>query len=636
MLADVALNAPLRAGDRAFTFAVPETLQDSVAVGVPVRVPFGRQSAAGFVVALRTQMDRPVRAIIAVDERIPPLPADLVELASWIADYYVCSIGEALWTMIPPLPAAARQSVIPEPAPGRGRGAAEQTGRGAVTAHLRRDPSARIALLADQARFRGYAEALRWLADDGRDAIFLVPEVVQAEALVRWIARHTPLPTTLLHGAMPAAQRWAVWRRVRSGEARVVVGTRLAVFAPLPRLGLIVIDHEEDASYKEERTPRYHARRVAEERAARSGAALIWGTPVPSTEVMRAVAEGRALAVAHPARAHPAIVVTNVRGEASSGGGLIGRRLYEALERTLPRGRAILFVPRRGYADFLLCQECGWVPRCPRCGVAMTYYARRVRLLCHLCGREVPAPEACENCGGTDLRPRGVGTERVERAARRLFRTTPIYRLDAAAAPKESAQQRIWQQFSRRGGLLIGTQLLLRGVGQTDAAVVGAISVDAGLHLPDFRAAERTHQVLSRLAALARREMIVQTFDPGHPVLRALADGNMDAFYRQELALRREFRYPPYHTLINLVVSSPAADDARDISGRLAASLSGGDILGPSPAPLARVRGRHRWQILIKEGEEMTARPRLAELVRTLALPRGAKVSVDVDPVELL
>jgi primosomal protein N' (replication factor Y) len=241
----------------------------------------------------------------------------------------------------------------------------------------------------------------------------------------------------------------------------------------------------------------------------------------------------------------------------------------------------------------------------------------------------------CGVCGGAQLRPRGVGTERVESAARRLFRGTPVHRLDATAAPDEAAQRRVWEAFGRRGGLLVGTQLLVKGVGQVSAGVVGAIGVDAGLNLPDFRAAERMYQVLGRLAALARREMIVQTFTPAHPALRALeADGA--TFYREELAVRARFRYPPYHTLVNVVVAAADAEAGRDLAARLASGLASGEVLGPSPAPLARVRGRHRWQVLIKEGEEMAVRRELPGVLRRLAPPRGAKVLVDVDPVEVL
>lgn len=637
MFADVALNAPLRAGDRAFTFAVPEALAPVIAVGLPVRVPFGRQAATGFVVSLREESPRQARALSGIDERVPSLPQDLIALASWMADYYVCSVGEALWAMIPPIAAAGRKRAAAGDAPEPVHAAAPpdpggEAGLG-VAAMLERG-RARIALLADGERFSGYRDALRWLERQDRDAIFLVPEVVQAEALAAWIARHSALPYAVLHGGIADAARWRLFRRILGGEVRIVVGTRSAVFAPVRRLGLIVIDHEEDASYKEERSPRYHARRVAQERAARGGAAVIWGTPVPSTDLMREVFEGRAEAVRRAARTAP-VVIADVRAEAGPLGGLFGPRLYQAMLRALPAERAIVFVPRRGYADFILCQECGWVPRCGRCGVAMTYHVRQVRLHCHLCGAGEPVPEVCAVCGGTRLRPHGVGTERVESAARRLFRASPIHRLDATAAPDEEAQRRVWEQFGRRGGLLIGTQLLVKGIGQVSAGVVGAVGIDAGLNLPDFRAAERMYQVLARLAGLARREMIVQTFTPSHPVLHALAS-DPERFYRDELAARAAFRYPPYHTLVNVVAAGADTDAARDLAGRIASGIKGGEVLGPSPAPLARVRGRYRWQVLIKEGDEMAVRRELPDVLRGLGAVRETKIVVDVDPVELL
>lgn len=654
MFVDVALNVPLRAGDRVFTFTVPDGLSARVAPGVAVRVPFGRALAPGFVVRLTASAPsspRPVRAISAVHEQVPALPQDLLDLAQWMAEYYVCTVGEALWAMLPPLPALTarrrhRPQANPEssPAPGSSHPPASASEplpghdvAGEVTEALAARAGARLAILADEDRFAGYRGALRWLERRGGSAIFLLPEIVQAEALALWLRRHTALPVGLLHGGLPDAERWAVWRAALAGAVRIVAGTRPAVFAPLPELALIVIDHEEDTAYAEERAPRYHARRVAEDRAARTGAALIWGTPAPSMEVIRAVHDGVAVQVARaPARAVP-VAVVDVRADAAPLGGLFGRRLYQALARALPRERAVLFVPRRGFADFLLCHECGWVPRCPRCGVALTYHVRALQMHCHLCGLTEAVPSVCGACGGTHLRPHGVGTERVEQAARALFRGTPIFRLDATAAPEEAQQQQVWAQFARRGGLLIGTQLLIKGLRRPSVAIVGALGIDAGLNLPDFRAAERMHQVLSRLVGLAHREVIIQTFAPTHPALRALARGDPELFYRQELLARARFHYPPYAGLLNIIVSGSDPDAAQTLAGTLADHLRGeGEVLGPSPAPLARLRGRYRWQVLVKEPDGMRARRALAEALRTLAVSRALKIAVDADPVDLL
>jgi len=647
--AEVALNVPLHAGDRVFTFGIPQSLEPRISLGTPVRVPFGRQTSLGFVVRLAEQVDRRVRLIAAVEDRLPVLPEDLVALAWWMAGHYVCTVGEAVAAMLPPFAAALRRTKVDPVVFVQPHGpvpeASSPTG---VVAHLSTDPRT-VAVVGEDARFDAYAEALRWAVEGNRGAIVLVPEVSQAERMAGWVARHVRVQVALLTGHVPEQQRWDSWRRILAGEVGLVVGTRLAVFAPLPRLGLMIVDHEEDTAYKEEREPRYHARRIAEERARVCGASTLWGTPAPSLEVVHAARTGRAAIITLPPAARPAISVSDVRAEAGPLGGLFGRRLYQALARVLPRGRAIIFVPRRGYADFLLCHECGSVPRCPRCGVALTYHveraapsggrslaAARVELRCHLCNHTEPVPQVCPQCQGAHLRPHGIGTERVEQAARKLFRSAPVMRLDAEAAPTEASQLRVWQQFQRRGGMLIGTQLLIKGVGQVRAAVVGAVGIDAGLNLPDFRAAERVHQVLTRLLRLAEQEMIVQTFSPTHPALLAVAQGDATKFWEGELAARERFGYPPFRPLVNLIVMGPRENVVRERADRLAGELAGaGEVLGPSAAPIAKVRGRYRWQLLVKEHEDV-ARRRLAALLTTMKLPRDVKLTVDVDPVDLL
>jgi primosomal protein N' (replication factor Y) len=645
--ADVALNVPLRAGDRVFTFAVPPPLQAQISPGVAVRVPFGRRTAVGFVVNLTDQTVQRARAIVAVEDRIPPLPADLVSLAVWMADYYVCSVGEAMGAMLPLLTAALSKSAADPAAIVRGEGTgAGLSGDTGIVAYLNAGSPA-VAVVGEDARFEAYAEALDWALDRQLDAIVLVPEVAQAERLLGWVARRTGAPAVLLSGHIAARQRWEIWRQIASGAVRVVVGTRVAVFAPLPHLGLLVVDHEEDSSYKEEREPRYHVRRVAEERGRLRGARVVYGTPAPSLEVVMAMQRGQTAAVSLPASGKAVVAISDVRAEAGPLGGLFGRRLYQALARTLPRGRAIIFVPRRGYADFLLCHECGTVPRCPRCGVALTYHVERTgpasgpaaqaHLRCHLCGRTEPVPTVCPSCGGTQLRPHGLGTERVEQAARKLFRALPVHRLDAEIAPDEASQLRIWQQFERRGGLLIGTQLLIKGVGQVRAPIVGAVGVDAVLHLPDFRAAERLHQMLVRLSRLAEKEMVIQTFAPTHPVFAALAKGDAAKFYQTELAARERFGYPPVRPLINLMLTGARDDTVKEAAIHLADALtSSGEVLGPSPAPIARIRGRYRWQVLVKEQPESAARRTLATLLTTWKLSRAVKLTIDVDPVDML
>lgn len=650
--ADVAVNVPLRAGDRVFTFSVPDPLESKIAPGVPVRIRFGPRATSGYVVRLLDQVDREVKPLTGVDDRLPDLPADLLALAQWLAEFYVCTVGEAIGAIMPPLDgipgqrATRRRSSPPEPAivaSARDAGAdtldTQSPAAGDVLGLLAEGRSA--AVVGGGGRFAAYVAAVQHALGKDASAIVLVPEVAQAERLAPWLSAKIDRPVVLIHGAQAPAVRWTTWRHVHAGGPVAVVGTRLAAFAPVRELGVVVVDHEEDASYKEERMPRYLTRRVVATRAALTGAAVVWGSPAPSVDLMRDVDEGRIARVAVPPASSPAVTIVDVRSDAGPLGGLFGRRLYHSLARTLPAGRAILFVPRRGYADFLLCHECGTVPRCPRCDVAMTYHVRdrggEAMLRCHVCGREDPAPGTCPSCGGTNLRPHGIGTERVEAAARKLFRRAPIWRLDSDAAPKDADQARIWQQFARRGGLLIGTQLVVKGVGQVPSDVVGALGVDAALNLPDFTAAERTFQVLTQLIALAERDAVVQTFTPQHPVMQALRRGDQDFFYRRELAGRQRFGYPPFRTLINLLVTGSAPEEARAIADALAGGLqSTADVLGPSPAPLPKRRGRVRWQVLVKDTDDGAARRALSALLATMTIPRTLKVTIDVDPVDLL
>jgi primosomal protein N' (replication factor Y) len=464
----------------------------------------------------------------------------------------------------------------------------------------------------------------------------VAPEISQAELLAGWMREWIRQPLAVVHGALSAQERWEAWQRIRTGEVRIVVGTRIAVFSPVQELGMIVLDREDDPSHKEQRAPHYDARRVAEERAGTARAALLWGTPTPSVEMARAIEERRVVAVPIGPRSRPRIAFIDVRAKGKAGT-LFSPVLQAAVMRTLPGSRVILFVPRRGYADFLLCHECGHVPRCPQCDVAMTFHRRAATLRCHLCARTETAPTVCPRCGGTQVHPHGVGSEAVEAGARRLFKRTPVLRLDSDAAPTEEVQQRVWAAFAAQGGILVGTQLLTKGTGQVPAALIGVLGIDSALYRPDFRATEHTYQVLSQLALLAQREMLIQTYVPSHPALRAIQQQDARPFYRAQLAARERAGYPPYRTLINVVLSGPHEGAVRKTAEDFVALLAGGgEVLGPAPAPESRRRGQARWQILIKEFPNASIRPRLRELQTTMAIPRSIRLMIDVDPVELI
>ncbi|HLW46480.1 MAG TPA: primosomal protein N' [bacterium] len=520
------------------------------------------------------------------------------------------------------------------------------------------DPDARAERIA-----RAVAAAVR----AGDRALVVVPEIADVTAFADRLTREAGGSVAALHSGLPPRARRAAWLRARDGEVQVVVGTRSALFTPLPRLGLIVLDDEQSAAYKSDAAPRYHGRDVAFRRARLEDARLMLGSAAPSVETYAAAASG-ALAVmkAPPRRPAPAVTVVDMRAEERRGHiGYLSRALMQAISRHLrARGRVALLVSRRGYASVLLCRECGAAVRCPSCGVAMAYDRETAAVRCSVCGRAGPAPDLCPRCGGVNLRGVGAGTKRIEEVVHRLFPALRLARLDADT----SGRPEVLRDFAAgRLRLIVGTVMVLRALRSAGAqpTLVGVVDADSQLYLADFRAAERTLQRLRAAAQLAAApvspggdlrlstgpsrtgaavrpapEIIVQTRVPDHPVLRAIRTGNDAAFYDAELAARRDLGYPPYARLARVVADGPTPDAAHLLAGRVAAAARAHhlDVLGP--APLRGAGGMHgaRAQCVLRAPQTLDAGAWHAALRAALAeaaVP-GARLVVDVDPQELV
>jgi len=504
----------------------------------------------------------------------------------------------------------------------------------------------------------------------GRRSIVLVPEISLTPQLAERFRRILGDRVAVFHSGLSAGERYTQWRRIRAGEVDVVVGARSAVFAAVPDLGLVVVDEEHDPSYKQEKSPRYHAREVALARGRISGATVVLASSTPSVESFYRAQQGELRLLFLPTKItgtpFPEVSVVDLRGTA------VGRRewilsglLQDAIEESLRRGeQAILYVNRRGYATSLLCHECGHVLQCPRCGVAVAYHAgssprgqgeegtgthsgnasRRRVLRCHTCNLSLPAPASCPRCGGFHLRLLGVGTQRVEREVRSRFPTSRVARVDRDTVSSASGLQAIREAFHRGEiQILVGTQMILGIPGLTGASVVAMISLDQDLGLPDFRAAERAFQHLMQLARKVGKEglpgrVVIQTYNPQHFVVEAARTLDYEWFYREEIRLRQILRYPPFVRLINLVVTHPSGEVAGEVAGRLAARLRGDGLeaLGPAPAPIPRIRGQSRWQILCKVAEPQAVKPLVEAAVEGEKWPAGTRISVDVDPMEML
>ncbi len=495
-----------------------------------------------------------------------------------------------------------------------------------------------------------YLEAIQTALDTGRSALLLLPQTDQVETIHASVAARWGARCEAYHAGLSPADRRRAWARIQAGEVAVVIGTRSAVFAPLTQLGLIIVDQEDHSAYKAENAPRYDTRIIAAERARRDGAVLALASSHPSLESVHATGPNWAALVA-PVRVTdwPPVTVVDLREVPS--GDIISETMHQAIAvRLADRKKVLLFLNRKGYAPVLLCRDCGQAVQCPACAVGWTFHKRDGRLRCSHCGRTGKAPEVCPACTGTRLFPSGFGTEALEEMVGMRFPHARVARLEREGTARERANAAILS-LMQAGELdiLIGTQLVVTRSPRPVASLVGLIYPDAAFHLPDFRAAERAYHTLSEVMALADQNdadagVVIQTYVPQHHVIRALGERNPSIFYESELAARQALGYPPFGRLIGLRVSGTKEELVETAASRWAALLKEERspdmaVLGPIPATSARVRGRTRWQLVVK-GTDAAAlrravRATLAALEKT-SRAGGLRYDVDVDPQSLL
>ena len=496
-----------------------------------------------------------------------------------------------------------------------------------------------------------FLRAVQRVLEQGKQAIVLMPEIsLTAQALGIYRARFGDR-VAILHSALSAGERWDEWERIRTGEASVILGARSALFAPTAALGLIVVDEEHDTSYKQEQAPRYHAREVALKRAELVGCPVVLASATPSLESYYQAETGRhrllRLSTRIEQRPLPEVRLVDMRGRFSRPAILSPAMRQAIASRLRAQEQVILFLNRRGYATFLLCPVCGHAVRCPDCGVAMTFHQRAREVRCHHCGMATPAPTVCARCGGFEIRFSGVGTERVERELGRVFPQARPGRLDRDSAAGKGSHLRIVGRFrAAETDILVGTQMVAKGFDFPGVTLVGVISADNSLNLPDFRAAERTFQLLTQAAGRCGRgdrpgEVLIQTYRPDHYSILAAAQQDYGAFYRQEIETRRELKYPPFSQLVSITVSSRNPDEVAKRAQALAEEIRHRavgrpvEVLGPAPSPIPRLRGCHRWQVLVRAapGE---AQGTLMEMLSKLREWAAGTITVDVDPVSFM
>ncbi len=531
----------------------------------------------------------------------------------------------------------------------------------------------------------------------GRNALILLPEIgLTVQVLDLFKARFGEDEVAVLHSALSLGERHDEWRRIQSGEARVVVGARSAVFAPVPRLGLIVLDEEHDGSYKQDSTPRYHARDAAQFRASQTGATVILGSATPSLESFYKAQTGKygliELTERIDSRPLPPVTVVDLREEMKAPAGspipadksatlpsegrdrlganangpgignppasrpeppprsVFGADLTAALGCCLERReQAILFLNRRGFASFLLCRDCGFTFHCPNCDVSLTYHHAGRYLQCHHCDYRRRVPDVCPKCGGLRLRPFGVGTEKVEDAVRQQFPQARTLRMDRDTMARKGAHAETLRAFKRgEADILIGTQMVAKGLDFLNVTLVGVVSADTALNIPDFRAPERAFQLLTQVAGRAGRgkipgTVIVQTFSPEHESVLFAAKHDYLGFYESAIAQRQEVGYPPFAHMANLVFTDESEDETRKRSYRLANMLrahlgpsSDVTLLGPVACPLSRLRGRYRWHLALRAPAKETLLMLLRQALGELTASERAGLTLDMDPLTML
>jgi primosomal protein N' (replication factor Y) len=510
-----------------------------------------------------------------------------------------------------------------------------------------------------------YLRAMEHARQANRQSLILIPEISLTPQLIDRLSLRFPGRVGVLHSGLTASERWSQWWRIVRGEVDVVIGARSAVFAPLPKLGLIIVDEEHDPSYKQEEGLRYNGRDVAVVRGKLLGCPVILGSATPAVESYENSRQKRyhllEMLERVQSRALPKIEIVDLRiqahGVAATVPGaqrLISPQLARALCENYRNSRqSLIFLNRRGFANFLLCRLCGHILRCGHCSVTLTLHMRRHSLCCHHCNFRRPVPEACPECGNLDLESIGSGTEQIEQALREIVPGARVARMDRDTTSKRGSQESLLRSWEKGEiDILVGTQMITKGHDVSGVTLVGALLADMSLNLPDFRAAERTFQLLSQVAGRSGRgkdagRVIVQTYAPEHYTMRHLVQHDYRSFFEEEITFRRALNYPPFGRLVSLRIDGPKADEveakAKKLVHELRAKLNSKaiwreqiEVMGPAPAPIVKLRNRYRWQILLK-GNQSTALLQFAGLARAL-LPRSAsgRLHIDVDPYSML
>ena len=662
---DIVLNVPV---NQAFTYSYiplenqkPENIPQ---IGKRAEVRFGNKKMTGFITKIYDSFPshcavplEKIKQVSKIVDSEPLITQELLETAIWVSKYYLCTIGEAVNSI---LPSARRESseqsfsFDSEISAGIRQNLSEEQKKAVndILAHAEKNESSFHYLYGPtgSGKTEVFLQTAEQILKKNKGVIYLVPEISLTQQVVDSVVNRFGPQVAVLHSSLTQSQKLTQWKKILHREARIVTGARSAIFAPVPDLGMIIIDEEHDSSYKSGNTPRYHARQTAMYRASKLKIPLIMGSATPSVEAWHLMNCGKLLKHTLSKRLaggeKPSIKCINLNQSVMQG--CISEELKNEIETTLKeKKQAILFLNRRGFTHFFRCSTCGFEMKCKNCSVSMTFHKSENRLRCHYCGWHILPPSSCPKCGSLDIGYSGFGTEFIEAETAQKFPNARIVRVDTDSVSKKGELQNKIDAFKKgEFDIMLGTQMVAKGLNFPNLKTVGIILADTALHLPDFRATERTFSLITQVAGRAGRffpdgKVFVQTYNPENQAISFACSANTEGFYDFEINQRKLLSFPPFSRLIRLVFRSSnqikaqkTSEDAANLIENL--KIPGVEILGPSECPLSKISQNYRFQLILRGEKIVPLQNAVRKLLFDYRHPQEVYIECDVDPVSLL
>ena len=661
--AKIVLNLPIH---KTFHYSIPVGMTKDIEVGKRVWIPFGRRRMVGYIIGTTDRAPVfQVRDIEKVIDENPILSQDLMKFTKWISDYYCTALGTAIATAVPGPLKGGKISIKERKV--------EKEERYIPTSHLKPTVEQAKALaeikdaikkeifrvfllhgITSSGKTEVYLQCIDDVINKGKNAIVLIPEISLTPQTVERFKSRFGENVAVMHSQMTGGRRFREWKNIKEGLSKIVVGARSALFSPVNNLGLIVVDEEHETSYKQEDSPRYHARVAAVERAAIAGCPIILGSATPSLESYYKALKGEykllKLTKRIDNRPLPIATIIDMKKELTKGKrtAIISTYLRRKIEEAVSSNKQImLFLNRRGFSTYINCRNCGYTLKCRKCDSVLVYHSSRKELICHYCNWKRDVPKICPECESSYLSVSGKGTEKIESEIHRMFPTAGIDRMDTDVTKKRGSHEAILKKVKEgRTNILVGTQMIAKGHDFPQVTLVGVISADISLNLPDFRSSERTFNLLTQVGGRAGRgkdagEVVIQTYASQHYAITAAAKHDYEIFYKHEIELRKELNFPPFTGIVKITVKSATETIAKDAASNLTKYLKKKfkgkrtGVIGPAPGVIPKIRNRYIWNILIKTKDIVGTSNRLKSALEDYGRVRRTLVSVDVDPISL-